>query len=670
MSKRIYLSDNIHNNIQITSFEKSVISTSIFNRLHNIYQNSTVFLTFPTCRHKRFEHSIGVMKLAGDSYANSISNSDRHTLKYYSDTLKRMLQSIFKTKIINNDIEFLRFLTKIKENCLKENLFKEIQSNDNEDIYIIHCITYQALRFAALLHDLGHPPYSHIVENSLVKLYKQVEMLEKNDRVRIFKETFDQIIGVDSGKQLHEEVGFILIDEIKKEIEDKSEDKEFISFCLEVAKKIIAKDDIFNINFEDLPNALHSLIDGEIDADRFDYVCRDARNSGFKIDNLNYARFYSNFSLQYKKISDEPNSSFMFCPNEKTIDIIDDFFLRKDQLYSKVIYHHRSNKMGILMENVVYKISLLFLENKIDLESSDASPNRDSIADNISGLWIPLNKEYNQKNNIMLIQWDDSWLNNILKKYLSDEVIRNDITLLDGLIELVSNQKKYNSYIKRIDDFIILNYGFLQYNQANIDFIRSKILEMEDMIALYESLDDKTYLDVFQKCKTIKNSLIHIISQFHKKRSSDTNNHEMLIQWLKVKSGQATNIMIDTSIRKLLNEDINIDGKVINLNNSFIGNINHKEVIKEFFVYLSKDDQIVSYKYMSALPEFLKHQSCYSVGFHVYTTVSLDYNQRREFLSKLGVRLAELFFNELQIFLKNTNELLSKNSNVTIKTEA
>lgn len=54
MKKGIYLNDSIHGLIPLSEYEKRIISSIGFNRLHDVYQNSTVYLTFPTNRTKRF----------------------------------------------------------------------------------------------------------------------------------------------------------------------------------------------------------------------------------------------------------------------------------------------------------------------------------------------------------------------------------------------------------------------------------------------------------------------------------------------------------------------------------------------------------------------------------------------------------------------------------------
>jgi uncharacterized protein len=675
MEKRLYLADNIHNSIQITTFEKKVISTSAFNRLHNVYQNSTVYLTFPTCRTKRFEHSLGVMELASAAFSYSISNTDVETLSKFTNYSNDLLNEVFHKKLKLKG--YSEFVTEISKEFTRESLYNESVRRNDKSGFNILSIIIQSLRFAALLHDLGHPPYSHVVENSLEKLYKQINTFDKNTRVQIFNDIFGVIIGKgseetsgESRKKLHEEVGFILIDEIIKELIDLKDDKSiYVIFCLEVAKTIIEDDKLFDIQFYSLPSALHSLIDGEIDADRFDYVCRDARNSGFRLENLNYARFYSSFTLRFERIGLAPEKSFMFCPNEKTLDIIDDFFLRKDQLYSRVIYHHRSNKMGVLLGSVVFEIAKLYLEEKIDI-GTDLEP-RDikSIPDNISGLWIALIDKKEGTPNTSLIQWDDSWLSNLLKKYYSDDYLKQEENIYLKLVELVSNRKIYNSYIKRVDDFIEVNNGFSNFINSNLDFFRALSGEIDFALKLYNEQERKDEKDVVARFITLRKSLKHITEK-NRKRTSDQDNHELLVQWIKVKPGEACKKIMNTCIKRLLSCEIVIDGIHFDNQNTFIAEIDHKEVMKDFYIYLSKDKKITTYQQLSAVPDFLKDQATYNVGFHIYSKNQLDFEQSRRFLFMIGEQLGCYFRQEVKEFCcKNLDKLISPEYSDKIKTE-
>ena len=104
--KKIYLDiiDPIHDFIRVYQHELSIIDNPVFQRLRRIRQLSGAHLTYPSAQHTRFEHSLGVMHIAGQA---------GHALSE-----KGILQS--------DDIEILRL--------------------------------------AGLLHDIGHGPFSHLFE--------------------------------------------------------------------------------------------------------------------------------------------------------------------------------------------------------------------------------------------------------------------------------------------------------------------------------------------------------------------------------------------------------------------------------------------------------------------------------------------------------------------------
>ncbi|RLE97661.1 MAG: HD domain-containing protein, partial [Thermoprotei archaeon] len=108
--KRI-LRDPVHGNIELDDLDLAIIDSEPFQRLRGIKQLGLVHLVFPGATHTRFEHSIGVKHLA---------------------------EEIFR--VVNS----------------KEGIFSE------EDLIY--------LKAAALLHDIAHPPFSHLLEE-VVKEY-------------------------------------------------------------------------------------------------------------------------------------------------------------------------------------------------------------------------------------------------------------------------------------------------------------------------------------------------------------------------------------------------------------------------------------------------------------------------------------------------------------------
>jgi len=102
--KTVDIIDPIHDFISVTDSELKIIDSPIFQRLRRIRQLTGAHLTYPGAQHTRFEHSLGVMHIAGQA---------GHALA--------------DKKIIKAD-----------------------------DIKI--------LRIAGLLHDIGHGPFSHLFE--------------------------------------------------------------------------------------------------------------------------------------------------------------------------------------------------------------------------------------------------------------------------------------------------------------------------------------------------------------------------------------------------------------------------------------------------------------------------------------------------------------------------
>lgn len=151
--KANYINDNLHGTIRISEIEKELIGTAAFNRLHHIFQNSTVYLTFPSCKTKRFEHCIGAMHLAGKIFYNSICNSDEKVIEELMNLFAPDFNGYNFSSSYYFDDDFYNY---------------NMPFNLNEEQKTIYKVLYQSIRLAALFHDIGQPPYSHVVEKALL----------------------------------------------------------------------------------------------------------------------------------------------------------------------------------------------------------------------------------------------------------------------------------------------------------------------------------------------------------------------------------------------------------------------------------------------------------------------------------------------------------------------
>lgn len=116
--------DPIHTFIRAETAERQVIDSPAFQRLRHIHQLSLSHLIYPGATHKRFEHCLGVMELAGRVYDVITAEPNLHPRV--------------------RELEFVH----------------DRQSD--------HWQPYRtAVRMAALCHDLGHLPFSHGPEDLL-----------------------------------------------------------------------------------------------------------------------------------------------------------------------------------------------------------------------------------------------------------------------------------------------------------------------------------------------------------------------------------------------------------------------------------------------------------------------------------------------------------------------
>ena len=80
MSKHVHeIRDPIHVFVRLDSDERAVLDSRPFQRLRHIHQLALTYMVYPAATHRRFEHSLGVMELAGrvfDVVTNPANVSD------------------------------------------------------------------------------------------------------------------------------------------------------------------------------------------------------------------------------------------------------------------------------------------------------------------------------------------------------------------------------------------------------------------------------------------------------------------------------------------------------------------------------------------------------------------------------------------------------------------
>ena len=251
--------DNVHGDIVFSPIFKTIIDTKEFQRLRRIKQLAMAEQVFPGAGHTRFSHSIGT---------------------YYV---------------------MRKILTHFKEYFAKLNYHTNI--NEEED----------AILAAALLHDLGHGPYSHVFERTELSLGCQnhekwtVAIITNKDT-----EIYSALEGVERGFA-HKVAGYI---ECEKEVK---KDEAFLTE---------------NRNDLNLKFIFASLVSGQIDADRMDYLLRDAKCSGTP-----YGQFDLEKVIEGLAVSVEHTGGYRVCIMEQYLPAIEGYFYARYQMYSNIYFH-------------------------------------------------------------------------------------------------------------------------------------------------------------------------------------------------------------------------------------------------------------------------------------------------------------------------------------------
>lgn len=137
------INDNVHGHIDIHPLCQSIIDTPQFDRLRSLRQLGSAHYVFPTAKHSRWEHSLGVMHLSG---------------------------------------EMMDHLMRVRPGCADE--------KDKLCVMI-----------AGLCHDLGHGPFSHLWESFVREARPDCDWTHEKTSIEILQHLIDDNnLGVEFGK--------------------------------------------------------------------------------------------------------------------------------------------------------------------------------------------------------------------------------------------------------------------------------------------------------------------------------------------------------------------------------------------------------------------------------------------------------------------------------------
>lgn len=240
--------DPLYGFIRLNDLELQIIDMPIFQRLRRISQLALTKYVYPTAEHSRFVHSLGVLEAV------------------------------------------TRILT-------------EISYRKDGSEYSINDI--KQIRLAALLHDIGHLPFSHATEKIL---------LEKGS---------------------HEDISIKII-----------ENHNVLNDLIKQSK--IKVDSITQIISKKDDNKKYDLISGVFDADRADYLRRDSYMCGVEYGNYDFIRYIS--SLKYDPIEEQ------YIINEDDIHTVEAFISARYNYNQQVVFHRTRAGYNVVVREYIKEI--------------------------------------------------------------------------------------------------------------------------------------------------------------------------------------------------------------------------------------------------------------------------------------------------------------------------
>ena len=242
------LRDPLWNNIRLDPLALALLETPVVQRLRYVRQLGLAFLVYPGATHSRFEHALGAWHLAGVA---------------------------------------LRLL-------------EERGALDGIDAR-----SQQIVRAAALLHDVGHYPFSHALEE----------------------------IGVTH----HEQVAYPLITSGP------------VAHVLRNALGESAPDEVFALITGRSTDPLQGLISGSLDLDKIEYLKRDATMCGVPYGEIDVDRLLNSLVL----VQTPERTTRMVGVHEKGLSALESLLFAKYQMYRNVYWHHAVRSATAMYKRLV-----------------------------------------------------------------------------------------------------------------------------------------------------------------------------------------------------------------------------------------------------------------------------------------------------------------------------
>ncbi|MBZ4420762.1 hypothetical protein [Myxococcus sp. RHSTA-1-4] len=330
--------DPIHGYVRIASHERVIVDHPITQRLRHVLQTGLAHLVFPEARTSRFVHSLGAMHLASRFLVASLENAEPVVADAFFDEVESL--GAFRP-LKHADMDALLSPASGEGGLLASRATFPGHHSPEEERRRRRLLAFAeaGLRLAALFHDLGHLPFSHDLEFALDT---HAQNARKQAAPGSALPNGLQAL-LESGLPAHEAIGHQLAKLVMDNLVE-TETSTGVRAVYQLAYDILDLQPPYEQKAVPKANVLHwlhSLVDGEVDADRGDYLLRDGRALGFEFAAYDLERLVGNLVLVK-----DPAMGFMTAVREAGLSALETFFLSRSRSNLAMVRHHKNAQAG------------------------------------------------------------------------------------------------------------------------------------------------------------------------------------------------------------------------------------------------------------------------------------------------------------------------------------
>lgn len=483
--------DSVHGDIFIEDRYLKIVNTSEFQRLRRINQLSVGNLVFPSAQHTRFSHSIGTFYLMKE--------------------------------IINHISSQL------------ENINIKVDEKDKDLALLV-----------ALLHDIGHGPFSHAFESVLNKNHEEW--------------TCDIILG-------NTNINKAIIENFGSEYPEK-----LVSF---IKKQEVNKEESIDNGNINLFFVIQSLISSQLDADRLDYLVRDSKGTGVVFGDIDLSRIIKSIRIT------EYEDNIYVCIPEKNVLDIKSYLLARDNMHDAVYFHPTKCELEKIIELIFKRCKELVI---IDPDFENLIPK--NLLPFINDGDISLEK-YLYLDDYMIITFFKQLLSydDFTLKKLCDAIINRKKF---NHIEILNNQEEnIDKFLKGLDEILFENSKLYKKDDNKYFWTQTLIDHVP-----YKGNKEKIY--VLVNDGTIK-QLDEVTDglNLRTKKIYTTINLEILLSFIEDEKKEDTKKQVEKLITEYSNRNhIEIEKKFILKDTEFNQIL---KLIEEFGMNVTREDKKLQY---------------------------------------------------------------------------